>query len=149
MDNQNIDNFDYKAALKEFYGSVAGFITSDPRLVEELKRRSVFFQFLAMGEREKIQFNLDWFIFDAKVKFLGKTVFQHWIQKADLDTAKRSLYEPFQKGVFSLFEIVAIRTGKELLIRDLIHGKEYQVQDETLSRIAPKGRCVFRSEERR
>ena len=66
-----MDNVEYKEALKQFYSSIAGFMMQDPHLVEELKQRSAFFGFLQMGEREKIQFNLDWFIFDAKVKFLS------------------------------------------------------------------------------
>ncbi len=134
---------EYKVALKVFYSSVTGFMSNDPRFIEELKRRSAFFKFLKMGDREKTVFILDWFIFDVKVKFLGKSVFEHWLESADLDADKRSLYEPFRKGVFSLFEIMAIRTGKEMMIRDLIHEKDYQVQDETLSKTATKGRCVF------
>ena len=62
-----MDNHEYKEALKVFYSSVTGFMTNDPRLVEELKRRSAFFKFLKMGDREKTIFVLDWFIFDAKV----------------------------------------------------------------------------------
>lgn len=134
---------DYQREMDLFYSRMAGFLEGKPGLFEELDEKLNFSGPLEMPDKDKRMLVLDWFLFDAKSKVLRGNPLEVFLKEADLDEETKQLYAGFRNGKFSLFEIKAIRMGKEMLMVNLLDGSEHQVQDASISRNAPKGRCGF------
>ena len=104
--------------------------------------RSVFFLTLVYLKKKKI-LTLDWYIFDYKSEILGENLLGYFLKKVEIDKDLKAIYKRFGEGVFSIFEAIALRTGKEMLIHDLIKEKDYNVKDTTITREIFKGQCGF------
>src|SRR3989338_8221983 len=104
----------YQHEMDLFYSRIAKFLEGKPGLFEELDEKLHFFDPLEMPDKDKRMLALDWFVFDAKSKVLRRNPLEVFLRESDLDEETKQLYAGFRNGKFSLFEIKAIRTGKEM-----------------------------------
>ena len=85
---------------------------------------------------------LDCFIFEFKDTKTGKTPLEIYLEK-DLPSEERTAVSAFKQGFYSLFQVDAIKTGKEMRLKDLIRGKEYQIQEKVATNSLQKGNIFF------
>lgn len=136
--------FEYRDLMDEFYNRIVEFIHDRPAFIKGLERMEAYFSFFQIGETEKRKIVFDRFVFDRKSKIQGKRVLDHFLaDEQDLSRNLKTVCEGFRNNAFSLFEVKALRIGKEALIYDLVHDKEYQVRDESVSSHLAKGQCAF------
>ncbi|MFH0732293.1 MAG: hypothetical protein V2A72_05170 [Candidatus Omnitrophota bacterium] len=133
----------YRETMNGFYSKIADFISGHPEIIEELTEQEAYLKDLCMEDEKRRMLVLDYYIFDYKSPILPKNLLLYFLSKADLDNETRAVYERFTNSVFSIFEIRALRTGKEVTIVDLITTKEYSVRDTTLTKNTAKGQCGF------
>jgi len=136
-----MDNYEYKQVMREFYSGISNFIMKNPKLIGELEEKDIFFSFFNIEEDTKKKMLFDWFIFDYTSEVLSKNVLQGYLETVSLGKGKDSLYNQFLNNIYSVFEIKALKTGKEMRLYDLIHHKEYQVKETSLTRNVEKGEC--------
>ncbi|PIP20813.1 MAG: hypothetical protein COX40_02715 [Candidatus Omnitrophica bacterium CG23_combo_of_CG06-09_8_20_14_all_40_11] len=138
-----MDLYDYKEIMRQFYTYVADFISKMPQVLKDLAYEERFFANLNMSETERRNLVFDWYIFDYKSEALSKNLLQYFLEKAELSEDLKAIYEKFKDGIFSIFEIRALRMGKGMIARDLATTKEYGIKDTTLTRQISKGQCGF------
>jgi len=138
-----MDVCDYKQIMRQFYATLADFISKMPEVLEEMAYQEHFFTNLNMSENERHNLVFDWYIFDYKSEALSKNLLQYFLEKAELNEDLKSIYKRFKDGIFSIFEVKALRIGKEMIACDLATGKEYGIKDTTLTRQVSKGQCGF------
>jgi tetratricopeptide (TPR) repeat protein len=138
-----MDMSDYKEVMRQFYCSIADFISDKPEIFEELTREEQFFKGLGINETERRNLVFDWYIFDYKSEVLSRTLLRYFLEKTALDKDLKAVYEKFKEGIFSIFEILALKTGKEMIARDMATGKEYNIKDASLTQQISKGQCGF------
>ncbi len=138
-----MDIYDYKEIMRQFYTRLADFLSNMPEVLEEMKSQEDYFRGLNISEVERHNLVFDWYIFDYKSEVLSKNLLQYFLEKADLTEDLRAIYERFKDGIFSIFEINALRMGKEMIVCDLATAKEYGIKDTTLTRQVSKGQCGF------
>lgn len=138
-----MDGYDYKEIMRQFYAHLADFISNMPEVLEEIANEERFFKNLNMSEVERRNLVFDWYIFDYKSEALSKNLLQYFLEKADLGEDLKAIYNRFRDGIFSIFEVKALRVGKEMIACDLATGKDYSIKDTTLTRQISKGRCGF------
>jgi len=134
---------EYKTIMDIFYSRIADFISSDPQIMDELEYEESLLKGLNMFDEDRKYMVLDWYIFDHKSRVLKKIFLDHFIDAADLDIETRKLYMGFRKSIYSLFEVKAIRTGKEMIARDILSGKEYNIKDTTLTQSIRKSQLAI------
>ena len=134
---------DYQYEMDLFYSRIGRFLEERPELISELDEKLGFFAPLQMPDKDKRMLVLDWFVFDARSKVLRGNLLEAFLKQSDLGDETKRLYKNFRQGKFSLFEIKAVRTGKEILLVNLLDGQEHQVRDASTSRNAQKGQCAF------
>lgn len=135
-DNQSVKNI-YLSRLK-------AFVHDDKRLATEYEQAgSKFPRFPTEYEQWEAMFE-DWFIFDRKLDGLNKTPLQYFLDlHRDIPVAERRIYELFKQNVFGIFEVKAVKIGKEFIARDLATQKEYRVRERTATKQLRKGQCIF------
>ena len=138
-----MDAYDYKEIMRQFYAHMADFISKKPEVLEEMAYEERFFKNLNMSEGERRSLVFDWYIFDYKSEALSKILLQCFLDKADIDKETKAIYADFKYGIFSIFEVKALRIGKEMIIADLPTGREYCVKDTTFTKQVSKGQCGF------
>jgi len=138
-----MDVCDYKEIMRQFYACLADFISNKPEIIEEMADEERFFANLNMSEAERRNLVFDWYIFDYKSEVLSKNLLQYFLEKAELNEDLKAIYKRFKDGIFSIFEVKALRIGKEMIVCDLATGKEYGIKDTTLTRQISKGQCGF------
>ncbi len=138
-----MEAYDYKEIMRQFYARLADFISKIPEVLEEIAYEERFFKNLGMTESERRNLVFDWYIFDYKSEVLSKNLLQYFLEKADLNENLKAIYKRFRDGVFSIFEVKALRIGKEMIAGDLATGKEYGIKDTALTRQVLKGQCGF------
>ena len=129
-----MDEFNYQEIMDKFYAQISDFIMNRENITAELDEKSRLFSTLKMDEEEKKRIFFDWFIFDCKSKILSKNLLSYFINTDLLDEKTRNVYRGFLDNVYSVFEVKALRTRKEMIVRDLIHGREYNVKDANFTR---------------
>jgi len=135
-DNQGVKNI-YLSRLK-------AFIHDDKRLVREYQQaEGEFPHFPSIYEQWEAMFE-DWFIFDRKLEGLDRTPLQYFIDlHRDMPIAERRIYELFKQNVYGVFEVRAVKIGKELIAKNLASQKEYLVRERTGTKQLRKGQCIF------
>lgn len=141
MDESNYKN--YKEVMRQFYIKIADFISDKPEILGEMENEERFFKGLGINETERRNLVFDWYIFDYKSEALSKTLLQYFLEKVSLDEDLRAIYRRFGEGIFSIFEILTLRMGKEMIARDMATGKEYGIKDTSLTQQISKGQCGF------
>ena len=138
-----MDEFNYQEIMDKFYAQISDFIMNRENITAELDEKSRLFSTLKMDEEEKKRIFFDWFIFDCKSKVLSKNLLSYFINTGLLDEKTRNIYRGFLDNVYSIFEVKALRIRKEMIVRDLIHDREYNVKDINFTRHVGKGQCVI------
>lgn len=133
----------YQHEMDLFYSRIGKFIKERPELISELEEKLGFFAPLQMPDKDKRMLVLDWFVFDTKSKKLRGNPLEIFLKERELDEETKQLCRNFRHGKFSLFEVKAIRTGKAMLLINLLDGHEHQVSDVSASKIVQKGQCCF------
>ena len=134
-----MDEFNYQEIMDKFYAQISDFIMNRENITAELDEKSRLFSTLKMDEEEKKRIFFDWFIFDCKSKVLSKNLLSYFINTGLLDEKTRNIYRGFLDNVYSIFEVKALRIRKEMIVRDLIHDREYNVKDINFTRHVGKG----------
>lgn len=138
-----MNGYDYKEIMRQFYVHMADFISKMPEVLEEMACEERFFKSLNMSEAERRNLVFDWYIFDYKSEVLSKNLLQYFLDKTDIDKETKATYAGFKDGVFSIFEVEALRIGKEMILSDLPTGREYCIKDMTFTKQVSKGQCGF------
>lgn len=138
-----MDEFNYQEIMNKFYAQISDFIMNREDIVAELDEKSRLFSTLKMDEGEKKRIFFDWFIFDCKSKVLSKNLLRYFLDKDLLDAKTKGIYRGFLDNAYSIFEVRALRIGKEMVIHDLIHAREYNVKDTSFTKHIRKGQCVI------
>ena len=138
-----MDEFNYQDIMAKFYSRVSEFVAGREDVVTELDEKSRIFETLDMEEGQKKRILFDWFIFDCKSDVLSKNLLQYFLDNEPLDEKVKAIYRGFLKNIYSVFEIKALRISKEMIINDLVNGKEYNIKDTTFTRNIQKGQTVI------
>jgi len=138
-----MDDFNYKDKMDEFYSRISGFVSEHEEILAELMEKEHIFDTLRMDESDKKKIFFDWFIFDCKSSVFSKNLLKHIIDTESLDVETKELYRGFLDNVYSVFEIKALRMGKEMIVKDLFNDKEYNVKETALTQHAKKGQCAL------
>ncbi len=139
----NNSDLDYKLPMCEFYTAMHEYIADNASLRKEYEAKADLAEFLDMDGETKSSTLTDWFIFDYRKKEGLPTVLEQFIERGDLTPEKKALYGAFRDQVYSIFEVKALRLGKQLLLYDLLAEKEYPVFDSRASQYLVKGQCAF------
>lgn len=138
-----MDEFNYKDKMDEFYSRISGFVSRHETILTELMEKERIFATLRMDETDKKKIFFDWFIFDCKSSVFSKNLLRHFLDTEPLEAEVKELYRGFLDNVYSVFEVKALRAGKEMIVRDLLNDKEYNVKETTLTRHLQKGQCAL------
>lgn len=110
----------------------------------ELIRVETEFPLLGVDEEEQRMTIFDWFIFGYKLKSFNKTPLEHFIDvNKDMSLEEKKIFESFRNNIYSLFEVKALKIGKEMILKDLATEKEYWVWERTATQQLHKGQCIF------
>jgi len=139
----NNSDLDYAVPMREFYAAMHEYIADNAALQKEYEAKANLTEFLDMDGETQFSTLTDWFIFDYRKKEGALTVLEQFIERGDLTPEKKALYGAFRDQVYSIFEVKALRLGKQLLLYDLLAQKEYQVFDSRASQYLVKGQCAF------
>lgn len=134
---------DYKEVMREFYASIADFISNKPEIIAELKYQESFLKDFNSSEKERRKLIFDWYVFDYKSEVLSKNLLQYFLETVDIQEDLKDIYKRFKDSVFSIFEIKTLKIAKELIACDLATGKEYNIKDTALIQQIAKGQCGF------
>jgi len=131
--------------VNEYLKKIIDFIMNDPRLSRELEEIKLNFPQLELSDPDRELMILDWFLFDYRLKKSNITVLDTFLNivKPTLSESEWRSFENFRNGILALFEVKALRIGKDLILRDLTTGKEYWVWDTTASKNLRKNQCAF------
>ena len=138
-----MDEFNYKNKMDEFYSRISSFVSRHETILTELMDKERIFATLQMDETDKKKIFFDWFIFDCKSSVFAKNLLRHFLDTEPLEDETKELYRGFLDNVYSVFEVKALRVGKEMIIRDLLNDKEYNVKETTLTQHIKKGQCAL------
>ena len=140
MDDQAVF---YQPAMREFYSGMEEFISRRPKIQKVVEENAALFKGLDMDEADRQSMFTDWLIFDFRRKTGRRSILEDFLEKGDLSAEQKRLYRGFLNGVFSIFEVKAVRIGKQLLLHDLLTGIEYSVFDTQASAFLAKGQCAI------
>lgn len=129
--------------MDSFYRRISKFISDNPAILKELQEKEALFSFLDINDTDKKKVFFDWFIFDHTSESLSQNTLSCFLQRADLSDDLKALYSRFAGNIYSIFEVKALRTGKEMIVHDLISDKEYQVRDTTITKDVSKRHSLF------
>lgn len=138
-----VDEFNYKDKMDEFYSRISDFVSRHETILSELTEKERIFATLRIDESDKKKIFFDWFIFDCKSSAFSKNLLRHFLETEPLEAKTKELYQGFLDNIYSVFEVKALRIGKEMIIRDSLNDKEYNVKETTLTRHIQKGQCVL------
>ncbi len=138
-----MDEFNYKEQMYEFYSRISGFVMRHEEILTELTEKESLFATLEMDQTDKKKIFFDWFIFDCKSNVFSKNLLRHFLDSEPLDAQAKELYRGFLDNVYSVFEVKALRIGKEMIIRDLLNNREYNVKETTMTQHIKKGQCAL------
>jgi tetratricopeptide (TPR) repeat protein len=135
--------YGYQEVMRDFYVQISDFISDNPNILKELNEKEVLFSFFEMEEAVRKKLFFDWFIFDYTSEALGKNLLKYFLATAVLEGEKKEIYNSFINNRYSIFEIKALRTGKEMMLWDLLDEKEYHAKDTSFTKEVQKGQCCL------
>jgi len=88
---------------------------------------------------------MEWFVFDRVVKRTGKVPFEMWLEAMGdrLSEEERAVYEGYRDNVYSMFEILEVRRGEGLTLRDHFTEKIYEVREKRGTYQVRKGETLI------
>ena len=128
-----------KTKWTSFIPRISDFVSRHETILTELMDKERIFATLQMDETDKKKIFFDWFIFDCKSSVFAKNLLRHFLDTEALEEETKELYRGFLDNVYSVFEVKALRVGKEMIIRDLLNDKEYNVKETMLTQHIKKG----------
>jgi len=130
--------------INKFFARIAVFIKNNPGLMKELISLEAEFPYLMTDNAQREMIIFDWFIFDRRLKSLDKTPLEHFIDiNKDAPPEEKRIYENFRNNIYSLFEVKALKIGKEMVLMDLTTENEYWIWERTATQHLQKGQCIF------
>jgi hypothetical protein len=138
-----VDEFNYKDKMDDFYSRISGFVSRHETILTELMEKERIFSTLRMDETDKKKIFFDWFIFDCRSSVFSKNLLRHFLDTEPLEAKDKELYRGFLDNVYSVFEVKALRMGKEAIVRDLFNDKEYNVKETTLTQQLKRGNALL------
>jgi tetratricopeptide (TPR) repeat protein len=130
---------DYREIMDVFFSRVTGLVFNKQGIIQELEQKEKLFACLGISAEDRRKIIFDWFLFDADSQTLGENPLDFFLKKIESSAKDKAIYRGFKHNIYSVFEVLALKFGKELCLRDLLTGKEYQVHDASLSRSVCKG----------
>jgi len=134
---------EYSIIMEKFLSRAAKVISERPKVLAELKEKEALFKTFDMEDDERKTVFFDWFIFDYTSRTLSCSIAEYLIRRAADDNETLQIYRGFLNNVFSIFEVKALRMGKEMVFHDLLNDREYKVRDASMSRVLKKKECIF------
>ncbi len=133
----------YIDMMSRLFRVVLRYIEEHPEIIQDLQDAECFLSDFKVSHEERRALILDWFVFDAVSKTLSENLLEHLL-RTDLFTAgEKDIYGRLRQGVYSIFSVKSVRMGRGMIVRDLIHDKEYEITDTMFARNAVKGDCVI------
>jgi tetratricopeptide (TPR) repeat protein len=130
--------------INEFFEKIAKFVKDNPGVMKELISLETEFPYLMTDNAEREIIIFDWFIFDRRLKSFDKTPLEHFIDiNKDAPPEEKRIYENFRNNIYSLFEVKALKIGKEMVLMDLMTKKEYWIWEKTATQHLQKGQCIL------
>ncbi len=140
-----MDRQEYIQKTDMFYAEMLEFIMSKKELFSKMAMYEKLFDYPGLDEAQRKSRCLDWFVFDYREAEGPRSVLDMFLEQAEVEPDKRGLCEGFKNNVYSVFEVKAVKMGKEALLVDFFRGAEHQVTDTTFTRHVQKGDlCVIR-----
>ncbi len=139
----SINDFDYELSVRKFYTEMRKYLVSNASLRKEYEAEEDWFEFINMDDESRFSLMTEWFIFDYRKTAGSPTILDPFIKRGGFSQEEKALFGAFRDQIFSIFEVKALRLGKQLLLYDLLAEKEYQVFDSLASRSLQKGQCIF------
>lgn len=131
---------EYKSVTDGFYAEILQFITDNRDLFEKMSVYEKLFDYPGLSPVEQKSICLDWFIFDYREPESSTSVLDIFISgQPNLEPEKKATYSGFKNGIYGLFEIKAVKAGKEAILSDLTNGLEHKVLDTTVTQEVKKG----------
>ncbi|MDD4202345.1 MAG: hypothetical protein PHQ52_02650 [Candidatus Omnitrophica bacterium] len=138
-----MDCFNYQDEMDIFYAQISEFLDNDRRLFEELVERSSMFDLLPLPDKGKKKLFFDWFIFDCKSSICNTTPLRFFLENFKLSNEQKQTYKGFINNIYGMFEVIALKTGKEMIIKDILSEKEYNVKDTQLTKNVEKKQVII------
>jgi len=138
-----MEYLDYQEEMGIFYREIASFIEKHRSLLDEIEQKGHIFDSLRLREQSKRTIFFDWFVFDCQSDVCAKTPLRYFLEKGEVDEEMKELFRGFLNNVYSVFEIKALKMGKEMMAVDVLTDREYTVKDKSLSSQAIKGQLVI------
>jgi len=130
--------------INKFFKKLVKFIKDNPGLMKELISLETEFPYLMTDNAKREMIIFDWFIFDRRLKSFDKTPLEHFIDiNKDAPPEEKRIYENFRNNIYSLFEVKALKIGKEMVLMDLMTKKEYWIWEKTATQHLQKGQCIL------
>jgi len=94
----------------------------------------------AIDRRDLLRF-FDWYVLDYRTWQNKRTILAEFLAQIgpQLAEAEREMLDGWQQSVMSLFRVQEAKPGAFLILRDLILGGDYQVEEASWSRLAAVG----------
>lgn len=135
-------NLPHHQIMRGFYSEIEAYIRKQPEIQKIIAEHVHLFEYID-DEKAKFSMLVDWVIFDFRKEPNGSSVLVEYLMQADLTSEKVKYYSAFNNNIFSLFEVKALRIGKELLIYDLLGKQEYSVKDARASTALVRNQCFL------
>ena len=130
--------------INKFFGKLAKFIKDNPRMMKELINLDNEFPYLMTDNEKRKIIIFDWFVFGHRLKSFDKTPLEYFIDfNKDMPPEEKTIYENFKNSIYSIFEVKALKTGKEMVLIDLTTQKEYWIWEKTATQHLQKSQCIF------
>lgn len=141
MDSDKI--YDYRDFMEEFYRDILEFIVSTPVLFAKLKEQESLFDLMALEPHQRKFMALDWFIFDYKMPDTNYGVLDDFIENSGTHPDNKEICRQFKNSWYGIFEVMALKTGKETILRELFGSVQHHVTDGTLTKLIQKGDVII------
>ena len=136
---------DYQSVIHQLYAQILAFVRDRPAIEQERLEREREFLRLSFFDCEPRKLFFDWFLFDYPLKKYRRRLFDVFLQdrRPDIPAPLYAIYTRLGKDRFSLFKVLAVKIGKQLLCQDVFSNRDYQVLDSSFTRHAAKGDYFF------
>jgi len=130
--------------MRELLSLLAEYVVETPRLMDELEDVDVSFPKVSLAENERKMLVLDYFMFEHRLKVSRQTALEYFLEmNPDLPPDEYQALNRWKGNQFSIFEVKALRIGKEMILIDLFSGQEYWVMERTATKTLEKGDSLF------
>jgi len=112
-------------------------------LFAKLKEQEPLFDLMPVEPHQRRIMALDWFIFDYKMPDTNQGVLDDFIQNYDTHPDNKEICAGFKNNWYGIFEVVALKTGKETILRELFGATQHHVTDTALTKFIQKGDVII------